>query len=450
MELMDKESVMIPIPPPPARTADGFGSFAKAGSNTGMMRRFVVGSTFVLFVVAGLWSMAFFLNIWPWEKQASKQVTLTLPPVCGTWEISSSRADLLSGESYLLGLTVLSADNVWAVGRYRSFLRSLDGWHPLIEHWDGKEWTRVPAPDLPSQDSGLYDVAGRADNDILAVGYTGKEALVLHWDGKAWRVLATPTRSPKRSVLRGVKVMEDGSAWAVGFSEDEFGKSQTLILRWDGSQWTSVLSRDPGTEQNVLYGLSGLSESDIWAVGYHGSGDGTRILIEHWDGVQWKAIPGPEVQSPSTVNELSSLYSVAAISPSDVWAIGDTRVYTTVSALSLHWNGVKWSIVPGVNASGNQSLTGLAAVSSSDVWAVGTRDYDTTVVGKPLITHWDGTQWKDIVVPSLSDKDGLRKIAVSPENSIWAVGDSKGNAVTASLVRRPCSTPASPGSPVVP
>ena len=37
-----------------------------------------------------------------------------------------------------------------------------------------------------------------------------------------------------------------------------------------------------------------------------------------------------------------------------------------------HWNGTSWAIVPSPNmGTGNNHLNGVAAVSASDVWAVG-------------------------------------------------------------------------------
>jgi hypothetical protein len=60
-------------------------------------------------------------------------------------------------------------------------------------------------------------------------------------------------------------------------------------------------------------------------------------LIEHWDGTKWTQVP----QSVSGFD--SSLNAVAAISPTDAWAVGEQNLNQTVIE---HWNGTVWALVP--------------------------------------------------------------------------------------------------------
>ena len=57
-------------------------------------------------------------------------------------------------------------------------------------------------------------------------------------------------------------------------------------------------------------------------------------------------------------------------------------------ALTIHWDGSSWTIVPSASSG---TLNGVAAVASNDVWAVG-----SIVVGsdQTLIEHWNGSQWQ--------------------------------------------------------
>ena len=62
---------------------------------------------------------------------------------------------------------------------------------------------------------------------------------------------------------------------------------------------------------------------------------------------------------------------MAAISATDVWAVGEQNLNQTVTE---HWNGTAWSVVPSpsVTAGGVQDfLSSVSAIGSSDVWAVG-------------------------------------------------------------------------------
>lgn len=51
------------------------------------------------------------------------------------------------------------------------------------------------------------------------------------------------------------------------------------------------------------------------------------------------------VSSPSPF-PLSFLASVAAVSSTDVWAVGDGVNGTTSHTLIEHWNGTNWQVVP--------------------------------------------------------------------------------------------------------
>ena len=69
----------------------------------------------------------------------------------------------------------------------------------------------------------------------------------------------------------------------------------------------------------------------------------------------------------------NELFSVAAVSASNVWAVGfSTDSTTTDHTLIEHWNGTSWSVVKSPSpGSGSDSLSGVAAISANNVWAVG-------------------------------------------------------------------------------
>src|SRR5205823_4438262 len=59
-----------------------------------------------------------------------------------------------------------------------------------------------------------------------------------------------------------------------------------------------------------------------------------------------------------------------------------------------------WAVAASPNPSGSlQYLFGIAAVSPTDIWAVGV--YDPTPSSSwTLILHWDGNQWSQISSPN--------------------------------------------------
>src|SRR5262249_22093127 len=81
--------------------------------------------------------------------------------------------------------------------------------------------------------------------------------------------------------------------------------------------WNTVASPGVGAEGEVT-AVAALSASDVWAVGQFENLESVQqTLIEHWDGTQWTA-----VDSPSPSQRYNLLQGVAAISPRDAWAVG--------------------------------------------------------------------------------------------------------------------------------
>jgi hypothetical protein len=185
------------------------------------------------------------------------------------------------------------------------------------------------------------------------------------------------------------------------------------ILRWDGIQWNNVLASPPG----ALYGVAAVSSTDIWAVGYQNVGGNPRPLTMHWDGAQWSVIPSP---APAPRSDLTS---VTAISANDVWATG--TIYTSyTTTFTMHWDGTDWSIVPSPNpGTWSNTLDSVSASGPNDVWAVGTYSLDEERRGKGLIMHWDGSAWS--LIPGLpSYVTNFRGVdALAPDN-VWIVGYS--------------------------
>jgi len=90
----------------------------------------------------------------------------------------------------------------------------------------------------------------------------------------------------------------------------------------------------------------------------------------------WKVVPSPNA------GLALSLTGVTALSASDIWAVGYSHSSSGVEqTLTEHWNGTTWSLVP--------SPTNPGAVSS-DVWAVGfssSDPYSNTYKRQALIEH---------------------------------------------------------------
>jgi hypothetical protein len=386
--------------------------------------------------------------------------TPTSTPCGPAWVVVKS-PNVDATHNYLLGVAVVGASDVWAVGAHYDFDTARN--QTLVEHWDGASWSVVPSANANTGSNQLNDIAVVSANDVWAVGSydTGNftyQTLVEHWNGTSWSVVSSPNAGTISNQLAGVAAVSTNDVWAVGYSYNG-SADQTLIEHWNGTSWSVVASPSPGTSSQ-LDGVAVVSANDVWAVGYRDNGGIGETLIERWDGASWSVVPSPNVGTSG-----NQLVGVAAISANDVWAVGSYNtgasnfVYQT---LIEHWDGTSWSVVASPNPNPyNNYLKGVAVVSANDVWAVG--DYLNGAVGNnpngdisgTIIEHWDGTAWSVVPSPSPGQSDQLNGVAVVGASDVWAVGYYDSGSLNRTLVERytpycapPTATPTSTPTPM--
>jgi len=326
----------------------------------------------------------------------------------------------------LAGVSAAGPSDAWAVGGVNK---------PMILHWNGTAWTRAAAPALTNVT--LTGVSAPSGTDAWAVGSVfvnpdGADTLALHWNGTAWAQVPTPSPGTGTVVdqLNGVSALSADDAWAAGYSSTLGGTSwAALMLHWDGTQWTQVTVPSPG-QLPELNAVDALSPTDVWAVGEYNTGSPavTKTLLLHWNGTTWT-----QTASPIANLHNGNLTGVSGASPTDVWAVGQ---YSSgkggfFKTLVLHWNGTTWTHVPSPNPGGKtsdksiNSLSGVTAVSSGDAWAVGTYGHykGQGAVEAALILRWNGTMWVKVPAPPVSaSASGLSGVAALSPSQAWAVG----------------------------
>lgn len=305
-------------------------------------------------------------------------------------------------------------------------------------------WQNSPSPNVggsPPLRNELLGVAALSNNDVWAVGWSQlpggppfvKRTLTQHFDGTSWSIVPSPNPDGDIiTVLYSVSGTSADDVWAVGSTHDNTAPSKTLIVHWDGTQWSVVPSPSPDTQLNELLGVAAISANDAWAVGWRGgTHDETPLetLILHWNGSSWSQVPTPNV--PGGANQLAA---VTAISPTEVWAVGSAGG----TPLALRWNGSAWNVVyvkpnPGLFA---EKLTGIAGVAGNDLWAVGDgRGFFSNRVGA-TIRRWNGVHWTEKVCRARSASNPpegyegggpdsyLTSVSAAASNDVWAVGVS--------------------------
>ncbi len=188
-------------------------------------------------------------------------------------------------------------------------------------------------------------------------------------------------------------------------SEAGVARATALTCAW------KVMPEAHSLKQPLLNAAVALAPNNVWAVGYGGVPEYPYADIEHWNGKKWKVVP-----SPNLAPDFYNLTGMAAVSSTDIWAVGYTS-YDTNLTLIEHWNGTRWSIVPGPNSGTSDSLSQVAAISTDDVWAVGADQSGT------LIEHWNGTTWNIVASPDPGTySNTLTSVTAITSNDVWAVG----------------------------
>ena len=192
----------------------------------------------------------------------------------------------------------------------------------------------------------------------------------------------------------------------------------SVARRWDGHAWRNVpLPRISGAD---LWAVAAVAPSDAWAVGWHSRGTGPyHALIEHWNGARWSLARLPRLRQ-------AMLFGVSAAGPRSAWAVGATRTYRkgrshgypVTHPLLLHWDGTSWRKQPLPWAYPSLTLDKVAATGPSSVWVVSSGAQDGL---RSRIEYWNGRRWRLVYAP-FGSNDPLLGFSATAGNDAWAVG----------------------------
>ena len=247
----------------------------------------------------------------------------------------------------------------------------------LVEAWNGTEWMVVPSPGAGSFRSDVVkSVSCVSTTSCVAVGqtWTGSAfaTLVMVWDGAAWSVVSSPNAGTSDDELNSVSCVSATECVAVGSADVGLNASSayvTLVMVWDGVEWSIVLSPNAGTSDDTLRSVSCPSVSECVAVGYTYTGSVYETLVMVWDGIDWSI-----VSSPNAGTSDDTLNSVSCPSVSECVAVGHTDPSSDSETLVMVWDGIEWSIVSSPNAGTNDTLMSVSCPSVSECVAVGRTD----------------------------------------------------------------------------
>ncbi len=99
-------------------------------------------------------------------------------------------------------------------------------------------------------------------------------------------------------------------------------------------------------------------------------------MILHWNGVAWTQLQSPNPSCPDYYWSYNHLYGVSAVSGSDAWAVGYYGDCTTATGeadtLVARWNGTAWANASAISTSTSVSSSSNPVTTGSSVTYIAT------------------------------------------------------------------------------
>jgi hypothetical protein len=282
-------------------------------------------------------------------------------------------------DNVLAGAAALSSTNAWATGYYYTGTRN----EPLIEHWNGVKWAVWPSPTISSTYGAQLNALGVVSaTNIYAVGwiYTSNsgltQSLIEHWNGADWTVVPSP--NVKGSIvenLGSISVVNADDIWVgavfVGAGQNP-GIHRTLSLHWNGKTWAIVTPLNANLSSNNFNGIAAFS-TGVYATGdfYDFNTADFRTLAEYYNGTKWA------YQASANVGKVQTdLFGMAGVSTTEVVSVGSYFLNGVARTFAMRWNGASVSsyLPPNLGPTANFFNGASKIPGTLDVWAVGGTD----------------------------------------------------------------------------
>jgi hypothetical protein len=311
------------------------------------------------------------------------------------------------------GVAVVSDSDAWAAG----WDGYIDGEEfvndPVLLHWDGQSWARIPLGPGRGQ---LADIVAIGPDDVWAVGHSGNEdflPLTLHWDGATWHRVPTPPI--ERGYLLDVSASGPNDVWAVGIVTGTF---ETIVQRWDGSSWTLIDHPSPSSDYVNLGSVLALAPDDVWIAGNFLGPRAEQVPFSaHWNGQQWRTFPMVKRGTAGSVID-----ALAATSNGRVWAVGSaTSNEGTSRPLAEEFDGEEWRVAATPIPSPFGALIGASGVRQG-LWAVGWQAEEGGS-NRTLTMRLTPRGWRTVPSPSVGNSGNLLlDVDALDTGETWAVG----------------------------
>ncbi|MBU1907966.1 hypothetical protein KKF59_02425 [Patescibacteria group bacterium] len=191
----------------------------------------------------------------------------------------------------LYEITGFAPNDVFAVGRGPQGI--LDG---ILLHYDGSSWAKVPnTPSVIGIYGGHYQaIWGTGSSNLYILGYNGDETdannrqnVVFHWNGASWIDMKLPIVLPRTwpADIWGY----GNELWVVGWTLEANNDSQGLLYHYDGNAWTMDKPADVGLPSGGLISVHGTDACHVVAVGSKKDSGVFKTVVMRYDGTIWSS-----------------------------------------------------------------------------------------------------------------------------------------------------------------
>jgi len=271
-----------------------------------------------------------------------------------------------------------------AVGSYENFSASV---LPLAELWDGAAWAaqtaRAPAGFTSSTlDAVSCPLAGVCEAVGSATSGSATTTFADGWNGTKWKLQTTP-KAPNDGSTAAVSCVTGSDCEAsIGQGPGKVRGPRIANIGWDGTTWTKQNNTPPQGIGNFMTDMQCISADYCEAIGYAlGGGVDPQFFAQVYDGSTWTT------QSTTGITGGYDNYAggLSCTSVDYCEVVGSNASSPTDSFVTqaLNWNGTRWKnqVIPSPSGSSGSQLNDVSCVAPNQCEAVG---YKTPSSGNPV------------------------------------------------------------------
>ena len=329
-------------------------------------------------------------------------------------------------KTQLSGIACPSATSCIAGGSWKN---SSGTTTPIIDRWNGVSWATENVPKITGEGATSIGPVACAGSAYCMAGGSFQTPstytpITEFWNGSTWASQKLPVPAENvNTVPNAIACPASSACMAVGHKTISGPyNAQPYVARWNGTTWTeSSVAKPQGSNESEFLGLSCVTSSDCWAVGYYGLEWVYKGLAEHWNGTSWseQTLPAPA----GAINP--SVGSVSCPTTNFCVAVGGYQTSAGKHAsFAARWNGTSWQaeVLPELGGTSSY-VTSVSCAAAGACEAIGGGGYQG---GPTFAERLESGVWTVQATPAPSgwtwENGAIKAISCAAEKECMSVG----------------------------